>query len=97
MSTDTGTPSKVQKLDVSEESADGDQSVDFDVDTQKALEDIDACQNEIDVLNEEASEEILKVEQKFNKKRKPYFDKRNELIRKIPNFWVTAVSFEKYV
>lgn len=58
-----------------------------------ALEQIDACQNDIDALNEKASEEILKVEQKYNKLRKPYFEKRNEIIKRIPNFWVTAVSF----
>jgi template-activating factor I len=63
---------------------------DYDAETQKALEEIDACQNEIDSLNEKASEEILKVEQKYNKLRKPYFEQRNELIKKIPNFWVTA-------
>lgn len=65
---------------------------DYDPETQKALEEIDTCQNEIDSLNEKASEEILKVEQKFNKLRKPFFEKRNDLIKKIPNFWVTAVS-----
>ena len=64
----------------------------YDPETQKALEEIDTCQNEIDSLNEKASEEILKVEQKFNKLRKPFFEKRNDLIKKIPNFWVTAVS-----
>ncbi|RWS28531.1 Protein SET-like protein [Leptotrombidium deliense] len=69
----------------------GDESSrDYDPETQKALEDIDCCQNEIDSLNEKASEEILKVEQKYNKLRKPFFEKRNELIKKIPNFWVTA-------
>lgn len=41
-------------------------------------------------LNEQASEEILKVEQKYNKLRQPYFQKRSELIAKIPNFWVTT-------
>jgi len=63
---------------------------DYDPETQKALEEIDACQNEIDTLNEKASEEILTVEQKYNKLRKPFFEKRNDLIQKIPNFWVTA-------
>lgn len=70
----------------------GDESRDYDPETQKTLEEIDATQNEIDSLNEKASEEILKVEQKYNKLRKPFFEKRNELIAKIPNFWVTAVS-----
>jgi template-activating factor I len=67
-----------------------DDGKDYDAETQKALEDIDQCQNDIDSLNEKASEEILKVEQKYNKLRKPHYEQRNELIRKIPNFWVTA-------
>ena len=41
-------------------------------------------------LNEQASEEILKVEQKYNKLGQPFFQKRSELIAKIPNFWVTT-------
>uniref|UniRef100_A0A4W5RPI2 SET nuclear proto-oncogene b n=1 Tax=Hucho hucho TaxID=62062 RepID=A0A4W5RPI2_9TELE len=41
-------------------------------------------------LNEQASEEILKVEQKYNKLRQPFFQKRSDLIAKIPNFWVTT-------
>lgn len=57
------------------------------------LEQIDACQNEIDALNEKASEEILKVEQKYNTLRQPFVQKRNDIIQKIPNFWVTAVSW----
>ena len=87
---DEPTPSKVQKLS-SEASSEPDSSL-LDQ-TQKVLEDIDSCQNEIDSLNEKASEEILKIEQKYNKLRKPHFEKRNELISDIPNFWVTTVSF----
>ena len=90
MSTEGPTPKKMKKVD---ESGDLEESRDFDAETQKALEEIDGCQNEIDALNEKASEEILKVEQKYNKLRKPFFEKRNEIIKKIPNFWVTAVSF----
>lgn len=55
-----------------------------------ALETIDGCQNEIDLLNEKASEEILKVEQKYNQKRRPLFVKRTQMIKKIPEFWLTA-------
>lgn len=63
---------------------------DFDEETQKALEEIDTNQNEIDLLNEKASEEILKVEQKYNKLRRPFYDKRNGIIARIPKFWLTA-------
>lgn len=91
MSTETATAPKIQKVGDGElPSSEGNYSRNFDVDTQKALEEIDSCQNEIDSLNEKASEEILTVEQKYNKLRKPHFDKRNDLIKNIPNFWVTA-------
>lgn len=68
----------------------GESSKDTSGETQKALEEIDSCQNEIDQLNEKASEEILKVEQKYNSLRKPLFEKRNEIISRIPNFWVIS-------
>jgi len=61
-----------------------------DKEQQEAIEQIDEVQNEIDRLNEQASEEILKVEVKYNKLRQPFFQKRSDLIAKIPNFWVTA-------
>ncbi|MEJ1274546.1 hypothetical protein NN561_005432 [Cricetulus griseus] len=57
---------------------------------QEAIEHIGEVQNEIERLNEQASEEILKVEQKYNKLHQPFFHKRSELIAKIPNFWVTT-------
>uniref|UniRef100_A0A2K5KKG5 SET nuclear proto-oncogene n=1 Tax=Cercocebus atys TaxID=9531 RepID=A0A2K5KKG5_CERAT len=57
---------------------------------QEAIEHIKEVQNEIDRLNERASEEILKVEQKYTKLHQPFFQKRSELITKIPNFWVTT-------
>merc|ERR1719510_662872 len=41
-------------------------------------------------MNEKASEEILKVEQKYNLLRRPFFDKRNDIIKRIPKFWLTA-------
>ncbi|CAG2054435.1 unnamed protein product [Timema podura] len=90
MSKGVALPKKVKILEGSSTSKDNDESRDYDEATQKALEEIDACQNEIDALNEKASDEILQVEQKYNKQRKPYFEKRNAIIKKIPNFWVTA-------
>jgi len=35
---------------------------------------------------------VLEVEQKYNVIRKPVYDKRNEIIKTIPDFWLTAVS-----
>ncbi|XP_001602242.1 protein SET isoform X1 [Nasonia vitripennis] len=93
----TSPSKKVKKL---EESSDGDGAADgrdYDVEIQKALEEIDGCQNQIDGLNEKASDEILEVEKKYNKLRKPYFQKRNDIIKRIPNFWVTAFVNNKKI
>lgn len=32
------------------------------------------------------------MEQKYNEIRKPVYDKRNDIIKSIPDFWLTAVS-----
>lgn len=85
-------PSKKAKELEDPGSGEGDMR-DYDIEIQKTLEEIDGCQNQIDGLNEKASDEILEVEKKYNKLRKPYFQKRNDIIKRIPNFWVTAVSF----
>ncbi|XP_039278382.1 protein SET isoform X2 [Nilaparvata lugens] len=86
---DSGTtPKEVKILD---QSGEGDDSCkDYDAGTQKALEEIDTCQTVIEALNEKASREILKVVQKYNKLRKPFFEKRNQIINRISYFWVTA-------
>ena len=57
------------------------------------LESIDATQNALDGLNDQASEEILKIESKYNKQRDPLCRKRAEAISKIP---VTLQKFSKY-
>nr|CAB3484746.1 unnamed protein product [Digitaria exilis] len=52
-----------------------------------------ALELELDSLgfvNEEASEKVLEVEQKYNEIRKPVYVRRNEIIQKIPDFWLTA-------
>lgn len=56
------------------------------------LRKIDGIQTEIDHINEDASEEILQIEEKYNGLRKPCYDRRGELIRNVKSFWVTAVS-----
>lgn len=71
--------------------SESDRTADYDHATQKTLEEIDSIQNELDSINEKASEEILQIERKYNRVRKPHFEKRNQLIGNIPNFWVTAM------
>ncbi len=38
-------------------------------------------------MNDEASDKVLAVEQEYNKKRRPIYSKRNEVIKKVPLFW----------
>lgn len=87
MSNPSITPNKIRRV----EPVDGAQNSHSD--QQEIIEEINAVQNRIDALNEQASEEILKVEQKYNRLRKPHFEQRTNLTRKIPNFWMTVVSF----
>lgn len=82
------TEAKQVKTDAKNNHEGGDAQADKE--QQEAIEQIDEVQNEIDRLNEQASEEILKVEQRYNQLRQPFFKKRSDLISKIPNFWVTA-------
>lgn len=56
------------------------------------LGEVEDIQSQISKLNEQASEEILKVEQKFNKERRPFFEKRNSLLKDVPNFWLTTLA-----
>jgi template-activating factor I len=57
------------------------------------VQSLETIQDEIEKLNDEATEEILQVERKYNAKRKPYYKRRNEIIREIPDFWLRVVSF----
>lgn len=43
-------------------------------------------------MNEEASDKVLEVEQKYNEIRRPVYLRRNDIIKTIPDFWLTAVS-----
>ncbi|ESN98149.1 hypothetical protein HELRODRAFT_177392 [Helobdella robusta] len=74
------------KNDALDEEAEGEKFIH----QQDAIEKIDEVQNDIDRLNEQCSDEILKVEQKYNKLRQPHYQRRSEMIAKISNFWVTA-------
>ena len=88
--TDTKRPPKIAKLDGEDEEDSNHKEPDEKA--QAALEKIVGIQNEIDHLNEQASEEILRVEQKYNQLRKPHYKNRAKLCNEIPEFWYTTVS-----
>ncbi|GLJ51735.1 hypothetical protein SUGI_1099450 [Cryptomeria japonica] len=55
-----------------------------------SIEKLQEIQDELEKVNEEASDKVLEVEQKYNEIRRPYYAKRNEVIQTIPDFWLTA-------
>ncbi|XVF11940.1 hypothetical protein REPUB_Repub08aG0071600 [Reevesia pubescens] len=63
----------------------------IDGDLVLSIEKLQEIQDELEKINEEASEKVLEVEQKYNEVRKPVYDKRNEIIKSIPDFWLTAI------
>lgn len=85
-------PSKSPKLDAAENEGAGVEEQEQGEEQQQMLEKVVGVQNEIDRLNEQASEEILHVEQKYNKLRKPCYERRSELIKSVPDFWLSTVS-----
>ncbi|WVZ85954.1 hypothetical protein U9M48_032809 [Paspalum notatum var. saurae] len=55
-----------------------------------SIDKLQEVQDEIEKVNEEASDKVLEVEQKYNKIRRPVYVRRNEVIQKIPDFWLKA-------
>eukprot|EP00897_Mesotaenium_endlicherianum_P004640 jgi/Mesen1/4203/ME000219S03326 len=55
-----------------------------------AIERLQEVQDELEKVNEEASDKVLEVEQKYNRVRRPVYVKRTEIIRGMPDFWLTA-------
>ncbi|KAL3819404.1 hypothetical protein ACJIZ3_005361 [Penstemon smallii] len=76
---------KKQKLGEGEEDNNG-----VDGELVLSIEKLQEIQDELEKINEEASEKVLEVEQKYNEIRKPVYDKRNDVIKSIPDFWLTA-------
>nr|GEV28104.1 NAP1-related protein 1-like [Tanacetum cinerariifolium] len=62
----------------------------LDTELVLSIEKLQEIQDELEKINEKASEEVLEVEQKYNVVRKPVYDKRSDIIKSIPDFWLTA-------
>jgi len=52
---------------------------------------LDEVQEKIEKLNDEAAEEIVQIEKKYEVKRSPIYKERSALVKRIPNFWKTAM------
>ncbi|KAL9685602.1 hypothetical protein QQ045_023053 [Rhodiola kirilowii] len=81
---------KGKKLKMGEKGEDDNSSDHIDGDLVISIEKLQEIQDQLEKLNEEASDEVLVVEQKYNEIRKPVYGKRSEIIKSIPDFWLTA-------
>ncbi|CAN7098868.1 unnamed protein product [Brassica rapa subsp. narinosa] len=80
MVTDKSKKAKIKKENV--EQIDGELVI--------SIEKLQEIQDNLEKINEKASDEVLEVDQKYNVIRKPVYDKRNEVIKAIPDLWLTA-------
>uniref|UniRef100_A0A7S0RMJ1 Uncharacterized protein n=1 Tax=Pyramimonas obovata TaxID=1411642 RepID=A0A7S0RMJ1_9CHLO len=69
-----------------------DYAEDDDRDLEEALAELQAVQDDLEKINDEASDKVLEVEQKYNEVRRPVHKQRNEVIKRIPEFWATTFA-----
>uniref|UniRef100_A0A453NXB3 Protein SET n=1 Tax=Aegilops tauschii subsp. strangulata TaxID=200361 RepID=A0A453NXB3_AEGTS len=55
-----------------------------------SIERLQEIQDELEKVNEEASDKVLEVEQKYSEIRRPVYLRRCDIIKTIPDFWLTA-------
>ncbi|XP_038889153.1 NAP1-related protein 2-like [Benincasa hispida] len=78
------------KKSKSADTLDVDEADHIDVELVHYIEKLQEVQDELEKVNEEAGDKVLEVEQKYNEIRQPVYLKRNEIIKTIPDFWLTA-------
>ncbi|PKA59448.1 hypothetical protein AXF42_Ash016471 [Apostasia shenzhenica] len=81
---------KGKRSRVSEQGEGEDVADQIDGELVLSIEKLQEIQDELEKINEEASDKVLEVEQKYNEVRQPVYRKRNEIIQSIPDFWLTA-------
>ncbi|CAD5189287.1 unnamed protein product [Musa acuminata subsp. malaccensis] len=81
---------KGKKSKVAEEGADGAEPEHIDGELVLSIEKLQEIQDELEKINEEASDKVFEVEQKYNEIRRPVYVRRAEIIKHIPDFWLTA-------
>lgn len=58
---------------------------------QKVLESVGKVEEELEKENEKQAQEILAIETKYNKAKRPTYVKRSKLFEEIPSFWKQVV------
>ncbi|GIX65430.1 nucleosome assembly protein [Babesia caballi] len=65
------------------------------VDTQDILphiNDFDAVQKELLRIDEECASKQIELQREYDRRKQPYFNKRQEIISRIPGFWAKAIT-----
>merc|ERR1712029_666573 len=57
----------------------------------EALDQIKSFESQLETIEEEQSNKIIELEQKYVKIKTPIYDQRSKVIAKIPNFWSTCL------
>ncbi|GAU26037.1 hypothetical protein TSUD_224980 [Trifolium subterraneum] len=78
-----------KKLKVSDKS---DKREETDGEFVLSIEKLKEIQDELKKINEEATDKVTEIKQKYNEVSKPLYDKRNNLIKYVPNLWLTVFS-----
>ncbi|CAL0307206.1 unnamed protein product [Lupinus luteus] len=55
-----------------------------------SIEKLQDVQDQLQKINEEVNDKVLEIEQKYNEIRKPVYENRDQIIKSVPDFWLTA-------
>lgn len=58
---------------------------------QEKLAAIEAIEDSLHSLEDDKAEQVLKLEKEFEQKQLPYYKKRAQIIKELPNFWTTSL------
>lgn len=58
---------------------------------QKSIDAAGRIEEELELENEKCAEEVLAIENKYNIRRRPFYEKRSKLLNQIPFFWKQTV------
>ncbi|KAK4362218.1 hypothetical protein RND71_017459 [Anisodus tanguticus] len=67
-----------------------DEEIGIDVKLVMSVGKLQELQDELENMKEKASDEVLEIEQKYSQVRQPVYVWRNDIIKAIPDFWLTA-------
>jgi len=65
--------------------------------TLKHVEALDRVQRDLESLEDEATEKVLELQAEYNRKKRPLYEKRANVLRAIPEFWYITLAADPLV